>query len=913
MLTNRFCRVIFVFVLCSVSAASGLGLPHASAGPAAQGDPIPLVYGQTVDGRINDEQPVLIYAFDALEGDVITIAMIVTDGNLDPFLVLSDAEGNPLATDENSGGGLNARLTFVIPVGGRYTIQTMHSGGGVPAGGGAFSLNLTAAIDGGEPPVVETPPAEETSPEVTPSETEEGQDQPSDAPTVQGDAVRLSAIEPGATIRDTLDRQVAIRMYWFEAQEGDQITVTPEQLADFQPLLVVYDANFDEQKRTEPGISVRLSVPDNGVYFLMASLPDARSAGGGYGFVFEQSGIPIATEDTIDIAYGQSRQGSIDAQVPGLTYRFRGATGDVVTISMKRAGGDLDSYLYLLDASGQLLYEDNDSGGQNNDALIVYTLPANGEYLIITTRLGQEQGITAGSFLLELFSDAQPPPDADIEDVVPILPDDFEEYAQLNYGDAVQGVLSNEQFLDVYVFLGYAGDEVTIQMKNLDPDPAQGLDPFLILLDDNRIPLAEHDDIVEGEQRDARLIFTLLKTAYYAIVATRYNQEQGISAGPYELTLNTGSPGEETDEPTEEAVRTLLDQLSPSLLESDAPVQDVFSETARVYSFAATAGTLVDVSVTTDPGLDSVLILADENLAEVISSGTGALTGVEIPETGPYFVILASRFGPVEPAGGGYILALTQAGEGVVSSPDEIQEGPQQIAYGDTVSGTINDDIVSRLYTFTGSEGDTVRITMEAAPGFDLDSYLELQDSSGNVIDANDDINPGVIRDSRITIELPADGDYKVLASRYVGEDTDVTSGDFDLTLALLTEEDLLASGVNQETIPITYGQSLTGEINDNQYLVFYVFDGEAGDVVSVLVDHLSGNLDSVLHLYQASGDSWVLLITNDDSPTGGTYEALLDNIVLPETTKYLIAISRYGLSEEATAGAYSLTLTRQE
>ena len=44
----------------------------------------------------------------------------------------------------------------------------------------------------------------------------------------------------------------------------------------------------------------------------------------------------------------------------------------------------------------------------------------------------------------------------------------------------------------------------------------------------------------------------------------------------------------------------------------------------------------------------------------------------------------------------------------------------------------------------------------------------------------------------------------------------------------------------------------------------------------------------------------------------GGTYEAMLSNITLPETAKYLIAVSRYGLANEATFGAYSLTLMKQ-
>ena len=37
---------------------------------------------------------------------------------------------------------------------------------------------------------------------------------------------------------------------------------------------------------------------------------------------------------------------------------------------------------------------------------------------------------------------------------------------------------------------------------------------------------------------------------------------------------------------------------------------------------------------------------------------------------------------------------------------------------------------------------------MEATPGSTLDCYLELQGPDGAIVEANDDIDPGVVRDS---------------------------------------------------------------------------------------------------------------------------------------------------------------------
>jgi hypothetical protein len=196
---------------------------------------------------------------------------------------------------------------------------------------------------------------------------------------------------------------------------------------------------------------------------------------------------------------------------------------------MRRAGGDLNSYLYLMDSAGQLLFEDNDSAG-NGDAQIVYTLPETDAYLIIASRMGQTQGTTSGSYLLDLQSDSPAPTVEDTGEAV--LPADYEGLPQIAYGETLEGELTADSFRDVYVFQGQAGDSVIIEMNSLNEDDANALDPLLVLLDSARIPLADNDDIEDGVIRNSRIEFTLLDTAYYAIVATRFDQENGVSVGP---------------------------------------------------------------------------------------------------------------------------------------------------------------------------------------------------------------------------------------------------------------------------------------------------------------------------------------------------------------------------------------------
>ncbi|WP_162910083.1 PPC domain-containing protein [Aggregatilinea lenta] len=905
-----------------------LAVSPALAAPFRQGqDPTPLVYSQTVDGTLSTTQPSAFYAFDGALGDVVTITMVAAEGEIDPFLVLNDSNQNLLATDDNSGGDTTARLTFVIPSPGRYVVQATHSGGVVPDAGGTFTLNLSASANGqpltGEIPPSPTPdaiPSDSIATEPPPTEalTESPAENTGELPTEQGDSSRLVEMQSGDSVRDALDRQTAFRLYWFEGHAEGSLNVTPEATSsDFQPLLVLYDSSFAELQRGPLASGMAASLPADDIYFLAVSLPDTRNAGGSYGFTFSQSGLFALGRDAQPVDYNQPQEGNIDAAVPVTAYRFQGRAGETVTVSMSRTGGDLDSYLYLLSGEGDSLDEDNNSGGQNGDAQVTYPLPADGDYVVVATRVGQENGTTSGSYVLTITTD-QAPAVTQTTTGAPVLPPDYADLPQIGMGEIVEGELDSTAYMDVYVFLGSQGEMITVDMESGNPDDLNGLDPLVVLLDDERIPLSEHDDIVEGEKRDSHLVFTLPRDAYYAIVATRFDQAEGTSEGPYTLTLSSGNVPVETAEPeTVEAPveATLLDSLATTPLEPNVPVQATFDAVATLYSFSGEAGSLVDLAVTADEGLDSVLVLADSDLDEVLSSGNDSLSGVSLPDTGDYLVILAPRFGPVEESAGGYILALTQStGEALPEA--ETPSGPDTsvLSYGQTVSGTINDEIVSEVYTFSGSANDPVRITMRATADSALDCYLELQDADGNVVDANDDIDPGVIRDSRINTKLPADGTYTIIASRYVGPDADPTAGDYQLTLEMGAAEDIGSAGAEQtgEIIAMAYGDSVTGEIGDEQYLLFYVFDGTANDVVTITLENLSGNLDSVMFLYQSTDTGWVELTHNDDSPLGGTYESLLRDVTLPATGKYLIAVTRYGMESEHTAGAFTLTLTRQ-
>ncbi len=101
-----------------------------------------------------------------------------------------------------------------------------------------------------------------------------------------------------------------------------------------------------------------------------------------------------------------------------------------------------------------------------------------------------------------------------------------------------------------------------------------------------------------------------------------------------------------------------------------------------------------------------------------------------------------------------------------------------------SATGSIKASNPGDAYSFTAKQGTIVSISMNAVKGGSLDSLLILLDSNGNVVTSNDDANPNT-RDSLISnFQLPADGTYTIIATRYalaIGG----TEGDYQLKVTL--------------------------------------------------------------------------------------------------------------------------------
>jgi hypothetical protein len=92
-----------------------------------QGIVAPIRKGQTLSGQLGAGDPVLAdrsafhaYRYEGRAGEVVTLE--VRSSDLDAYAVVQDRTGKVLARDDDSGGGLDARLRYTLPYTGTYRL-----------------------------------------------------------------------------------------------------------------------------------------------------------------------------------------------------------------------------------------------------------------------------------------------------------------------------------------------------------------------------------------------------------------------------------------------------------------------------------------------------------------------------------------------------------------------------------------------------------------------------------------------------------------------------------------------------------------------------------------------------------------------------------------------------------------------
>jgi len=256
---------------------------------------------------------------------------------------------------------------------------------------------------------------------------------------------------------------------------------------------------------------------------------------------------------------------------------------------------------------------------------------------------------------------------------------------------------------------------------------------------------------------------------------------------------------------------------------------------------------------------------------------------------------------------GRFFIVVTRAGDGQTgdftlwlgneSSEQLLQDRARQLitplVYGDIVEDTITQDSWFYRYEFEASAGDIVGVEMFATEE-DLDPLLLLEDAAGNIIAENDDDleTNAYIRN----FEIPADGTYFITATRFDEAEGD-TTGSYLLRLELLDDA----------SVDLEYGDTLTGEITDVLWKQEYHFAASAGDVVTITHSSINGDFDPYLFLIGSDGT-----VLEDDDDSNGQNSAV-EGYMIEQDGIYTIVATRFALQSGSDAGAFEIALSRSE
>lgn len=237
----------------------------------------------------------------------------------------------------------------------------------------------------------------------------------------------------------------------------------------------------------------------------------------------------------------------------------------------------------------------------------------------------------------------------------------------------------------------------------------------------------------------------------------------------------------------------------------------------------------------------------------------------------------------------------------------------ETLDYGETVSGTLDDDNFEDRWTFTGQRGDRITLVMERTedtPG-GLDGYMLLVGPDGETLEEIDDTGSDIMP-SLIDYELPADGNYTVVATRF-GFLNGFSTGSYTLSLSQASDDAPEGSGaqwIDEASLPadlraLRYNERNIGTIVNEDYEDWFMFRGNSGDVISIRMTADNNDLDPYLILLDSNG---VELASNDDADDDTTDAAIID-FELSAEGNYLIRATRYGYNNGPSSGDYNISI----
>lgn len=282
-----------------------------------------------------------LYSFDCVKAD---------SGNLDPMINLENENHIQIDSDDDSGGGRDARIMRMMTPG-KYTLNVTS------VGTSSGKYRLSAKVIG------------------------------------------LRTIALGKSVTSTLG-EGEIHAYRFVLKKKANVTIDNEQTGqgNLDPYLVMFDKNGgkitddDSGENRNARINRELTAGD---YIIVAK--GLGSSSGGYKLAVNR--FRAAPDVQASISVGETRTGTLRSGGQRVSYSLTvSAAGTVIIRAKKTSGSNVDTLVELYNANGVMVASDDDSGGNRNALLIQQLNP--GSYRVVVRSYGN----STGEYLLSIVS-----------------------------------------------------------------------------------------------------------------------------------------------------------------------------------------------------------------------------------------------------------------------------------------------------------------------------------------------------------------------------------------------------------------------------------------------------------------------------------------------------------------------------
>jgi len=358
---------------------------------------------------------------------------------------------------------------------------------------------------------------------------------------------------------------------------------------------------------------------------------------------------------------------------------------------------------------------------------------------------------------------------------------------------------------------------------------------------------------------------------------------------------------------------------------------------AQVYTFAGSTGQTVSLSATGGDGALLAILLTDAlgaAVAQVMGDEDGAtIADIELPTDGTYFVTVLSADGLADTAKN-FTLTLetdaasapapfTEPGElltatgiqialqwGSTANLDlEIRDplggslrfATPSVASGGTFGVNVN-SVCNALNDSNPTEEATWVAGVVPTGSYEILVYYQPLDDCPTTDPVDFGVNVTVDGTAIPAFQGMLQPNQIYIASFVVNADGTVDPG---LSGIRIDPPSITNVPLDNPT-PLTRDTAVSGFITSAQPFQVYSFAGQANEVVSLLMEANSGNLDTLLIVVDPNGN---IVSVNDDTAQGIT-NSTITNLSLILAGEYTVLATRYGEAIGGTQGGYTLTLT---